>query len=1134
MKTPLPLSSWMVALCGLLCWPAAAGGADYAEVAVLLQEHCADCHSDPDEADGGWLMRTREEVLGSGESAQAVVPGDAEASLLVRYLEGRVDEPGRKKIMPPGRRAKLSPQEIARVRAWIDAGAPAASVVSAPRTLEVPEIPVAAGVRAPVTAMASGEGEWLAVARGRSVEVRRGPHRDLAARLVLEEPVTAMAFLPGGERLAVAAGQAGLRGRVTVHRLPKGTVEEAISAHDDLIHSLAVSPDGRRIASGSYDQQIRLWTRGDGGEPRTLKGHNGAVFGLAFRPDGRVLASAGADRTIKLWDADSGERLDTLSQPLKEQNAVAWLAGGRLLVAVGADGRLRFWEISAGARETTNVLQDTVFGHEGSILALAAAPAGGQIATSGSEGTVKVWDALSRQMIRQWPQQPDWPQALAFVRGDVLAVGRADGAVSLVSTASGEEEKGEPPVVRGVWPPVVSAGVRSRVVLSGEKFHHLRSASSPAGQAELVGTRGGSEATLEVVAEAPGEMVLRLHNAAGESAPVKLAVESLPAREAAGRVDLPVCLHGRLDEAGTEREVTFSAEAGEDLVFIDRSAELGSKAELALSLSGPSGAVAGFDGRVHQVTEGGEHRLRVRDRKLGGSAEHFFVMSAGRLPLVTGVTPLVVPAGREARVRLLGVNLPAEEVTLPPAEGGELAVPLPEGVRSLRPLKVAVRSAAVLAAGDFVLEREDDRPVLKFPARAGTRLVAEAFAARGGSPVDSRLEILHLDGRPVQSVRLQATRQTQQAFRGINSVQDSDFRVDQWEEMELRQFLYCRGEVVRLFRAPQGPDSGFTVFSRNGMRRTYFNTTAASHAVEEPYYIVRPLAPEEPPLSNGLPVFTLHCENDDDPEREWGTDSRLMFDPPADGDYLLRVSDSRGFHGPDHAVHVSVREAAPAISVALRGLEAGVLPGCGLCFEVALDRIDGFSGPVEVEFRGLPEGWTMTSPLLVEDDHLIAHGSLQAPENAEAYPSGARLAFTARAPGAEGISEAHGESALPPLKEQKPGFRISLEPPEVRIRPGGLATARLRVERLSEQGIFNLEVLNLPHGVIVNNIGLNGVQIAAGETEREIEFACERWVAPCRRMAFPVLKGGKGLQSGPPVTFDVLPAEAPLTAEDVQ
>jgi WD40 repeat protein len=70
--------------------------------------------------------------------------------------------------------------------------------------------------------------------------------------------------------------------------------------------SVAYSPDGKRLASASWDQTVKVWDAQIGQETLTLKGHTGPVWGVAFSPDGKQLASAGDDCTVRVWDAGVG------------------------------------------------------------------------------------------------------------------------------------------------------------------------------------------------------------------------------------------------------------------------------------------------------------------------------------------------------------------------------------------------------------------------------------------------------------------------------------------------------------------------------------------------------------------------------------------------------------------------------------------------------------------------------------------------------------------------------------------------------------------------------------------------------------------------------------------------------------
>src|SRR5262249_25168279 len=156
-------------------------------------------------------------------------------------------------------------------------------------------------------------------------------------------------------------------------------------------------------------------------------------------------------------------------------------------------------------------------------------------------------------------------------------------------------------------------------------------------------------------------------------------------------------------------------------------------------------------------------------------------------------------------------------------------------------------------------------------------------------------------------------------------------------------------EIVKLFLAPRGPDSTWDFYELNGKRRCYFDTSAASHALDEACYIVEPLQPGSNPPPNGLPLFPLNYVNDDDAERKLGSDSRLTCAAPADGSSLVRVSDARSAGSQRHTYRLVVREAKPDFNATVAIDTPTVLPGSGVGFTVRADRVDNFDGDITVD-----------------------------------------------------------------------------------------------------------------------------------------------------------------------------------------
>lgn len=428
----------------------------------------------------------------------------------------------------------------------------------------------------------------------------------------------------------------------------------------------------------------------------------------------------------------------------------------------------------------------------------------------------------------------------------------------------------------------------------------------------------------------------------------------------------------------------------------------------------------------------------------------------------------------------------------------------------------------------------------RFWAAAGQPTVISVLAARAGSPLDSHIEVLDETGQPVVSTRLQAVQESYLTFRGKDSSTSDDFRVHRWEEMELDDYLYVGGEVVRLWRYPRGPDSGFRVYPGAGQRHTFFGTTAAAHPLGAAAWIVRPLAADQAPSNSGLPVFEVAYRNDDDPLRRWGRDSRLSFDPPADGWYVVAVRDARRQAGENFRYTLSIRQRRPDFQVSCGQAKLQLAPGRGA--EVVIDamRHDGFQGPIHLRLEGLPDGLLSTPELQVEAGQQQAILTIFWPQEQTTLqlPEGTRLHLTAEAwiDGQRRQRPVAGQIELSAAATHNIRVKLvrsdatadSPELEQLRIRPGETISARLIVER----GDFVGEVSfggddsgrNLPFAINVDNIGLNGLMLPADQNQREMFLTASPVAKPMRRW-FHLRALQDGNPTSRPVLIEVLPVE---------
>ncbi|MEX2120957.1 MAG: c-type cytochrome domain-containing protein [Pirellulales bacterium] len=1180
---------WLAAATALAEEPAkepAPPGQDYQapefqrDIAPIFELYCVGCHG-ADAPESGLVLESFELLLEGGEGGAAIVAGKSDQSRLLLMLTGKAEP-----AMPPEGNEAPTAEEIALIKAWIEAGAKGPDGEGPdPTRLVTPTVELKAPARQVINAAAiSPDGKHAALAGYGEVRLMALDSRSTVRTFAPHRGnVTDVVFSNDGTRLLTAAGEPGLFGEARLWNVADGSLLLTLVGHGDSLYAAALSPDATLIATAGYDQKIKLWDVAGGQEQRTLDGHNGAVYDLAFSPNGKFLASASSDRTVKLWDVATGERLDTFGQPLKELYAVAFSPDGQRVAAGGVDNRIRVWQIGPSGREGENSLLYTRFAHEGAIIELAFSPDGATLVSSAEDRTVRVWEAASVEERRLLELQSDWPTALAIGPDNkTLLVGRLDGTLAIYDATSGQPMPPARPELAAAEPRGIQRGQASSVKLKGKFLLGASEVkSNHAGLAAAVkpGEQTTAEELLVEVTPAAdlarGQYKLSVTTPGGTSGELTLYVDELPQLSEAGPNDgldeaplltLPTGYWGLLDKPGDLDHVRFEARAGQTIVCELAAGKLGSSANGVLTLLGPTGAVVAknndFDSRddallAYQVPADGQYTVRVKDLAHGGSEKHFYRLSVGELAYVTGCYPLSVPANQETEVELAGYNLPpGAKVVLPASAPGEHRVPLDANrFRSSRELTVLASEVAEQLEGepnDLPAEatsisisgsiggrlwatregQQADADLFRFEARAGQSLVLEVEAQRRGSPVDSKIEVLDVEGRPVERLLLQAVRDSYIDFRGVDS-DGAGLRPKNWEEMELNEYMYLQGEVCKIFRMPQGPDSDTLFYTLGGKRRCYFDTSPTAHAFEETLYIVEPHPAGTALVPNGLPVFPVYYANDDDMERKLGRDSRLTFTAPADGSYLVRVSDVRGFGGDRFAYRLIVREPRPDFQVTLADVNATVHAASGRRLTFSANRIDGFDGDIVIDAGELPPGFSLSTPLVIEAGHVEARAVLTAEADAS-QPTAeqwAQVKLTARADigGSQVVKDVNGLGNV--KLAEKPNLLVRVEPAEVVIAPGTTVTAMLKIERNGFDDLLNFDVDNLPHGVIVDNIGLNGVLIPAGQTERQIFLTAAKWVPDTDRK-FHAVASSAGAQASPPVVLHVRKPDTVAQASD--
>jgi len=246
--------------------------------------------------------------------------------------------------------------------------------------------------------------------------------------------VFSVAFSPDGKILASSSWDK----TIILWDVEKGqAIGQPLQGHSDSVYSVAFSPDGKILASGSRDNTTRLWDVEEGqvlGQP--LQGHSADVYSVAFSPDGKHLASGSGDKTIRLWDVEKGQ---ALGQPLQGHSAdvysVAFSPDGKILASGSVDKTIRLWDVEKG-----QALGQPLQGHSSVVTSVAFSPDGKHLASGSGDKTIILWDVEKGQALGQ-PLQGHFDRvwSVAFSPdGKILASGSGDKTIILWDVEKGQ------------------------------------------------------------------------------------------------------------------------------------------------------------------------------------------------------------------------------------------------------------------------------------------------------------------------------------------------------------------------------------------------------------------------------------------------------------------------------------------------------------------------------------------------------------------------------------------------------------------------------------------------------------------------------------------------------------------------
>jgi len=600
-------------------------------------------------------------------------------------------------------------------------------------------------------------------------------------------------------------------------------------------------------------------------------------------------------------------------------------------------------------------------------------------------------------------------------------------------------------------------------------------------------------------------------------------------------VKLPATIVGAVSKVGEVNSYSFEGQAGQEMVFRVVASKLDSQLESLLVLRDSSGKVIARAGEylrepdatlIAQLPQQGKYTLSISDRGEKGGWDYFYRLDAGPLPYITSWFPLGVPAGRKATVSIEGVNLGSMkqiEVRSPARVDGWTTLPLTVATAAgqlLNHPRVGVadepevfekepndtpsqaEAVSIPVAINGRIDNSNaanhaDDDYFRLHAVKGQRLVIEVAAARLGSPLDSVVEVLDPQGKAVPRATVRCLNQTQTTLTDRDS-RSEGIRLVSTAGLHENDYLMVGDELDQIAYISDQPDADVMLKGFEGQRFTWLGTSPSLRPINTTVYKAQVLPPEAEFPANGLPVFHL-TERNDDGGPGYGADSRLDFDVPADGDYLVHLKDVRNLGGQNFAYRLTIRDAAPDFTLVADPENPNIPQGGSAPMTVFANRLQGYEGPIEIEVMGLPRGLTASKAVIAagEDSTVVVLGAGQG-SNPDSPPVHFEIAGRAVVNGrtitrlANAGKPLQVVSIIPP-----PDVAVQAQPEQVAIEPDKEVSVSLHVERKNGfKGRVPCNVVNLPPGVRVVNLGLNGILVPEDQSDATFKLRAEGWAKP--------------------------------------
>ncbi|GHE03866.1 nSTAND1 domain-containing NTPase [Streptomyces alanosinicus] len=317
-----------------------------------------------------------------------------------------------------------------------------------------------------------------------------------------------------------------------------------LSGHTGAVYLTTFSPDGKTLASASYDRTVRLWNVADPHRPRPLgkplTGHASWVSSAVFSPDGHTLASAGDDGTIRLWDIRDPAHPVPLGKPLTGHKGTIYLItfspDGKTLASAGEDHTVRLWNVADPHH--ASALGAPLTGHSAPVRSIAFSPDGHTLAGGGDDHTILLWNTADPAHPKPYRTalqgHTDLVHSVAFSPdGKTLASGSADDTIRLWNVADPAHPSALSPPLTGhtgaIWSVAFSPDGHRLAAASADSTASLWNVTDPASPSQVGQPLAGSSGEMYALGFSPDGRTLATGSGDG-----KVRLWSIPTSDVIG------------------------------------------------------------------------------------------------------------------------------------------------------------------------------------------------------------------------------------------------------------------------------------------------------------------------------------------------------------------------------------------------------------------------------------------------------------------------------------------------------------------------------------------------------------------------------------------------------------------------